>query len=122
MKVYLIIFYQYLKNVKFRLLTAKDINEIELLDEQLMTRNKTDISTKSILTLERHIMSLDGEKDKIKISNTIKNLKIMDTRSLTKYIEEITPGIDLNTVARTQGGESAPTFLKFNRSFFWPEL
>ena len=50
------------------------------------------------------------------------NLKIMDTRSLTKYIEEITPGIDLNTVARTQGGESAPTFLKFNRSFFWPEL
>lgn len=110
------------KNVKFRLLTAKDINEIELLDEQLMTRNKTDISTKSILTLERHIMSLDGEKDKIKISNTIKNLKIMDTRSLTKYIEEITPGIDLNTVARTQGGESAPTFLKFNRSFFWPEL
>ena len=110
------------KKVKFRLLTAREDKEIDLFDEEQMKRNKTDISNKGLIVLERQIMDLDGEKDKVKISNIIKNLKIMDTRSLKKYISDIEPGLNLNTIARTQGGESAPTFLKFNRSFFWPEL
>ena len=110
------------KKIKFRLLTAKDDEEISLQDESLMKRNNTDISNKIILTLERQIVSIDGVTDKMKISNTLKNLKIMDSRSLRKYISEIEPGLNLETVARTQGGESVSCFLRFNRTFFWPEL
>jgi hypothetical protein len=110
------------KKIKFRFLNAKDEKEIDILDEQYMKRNNTDISNRIMLTLERQIVSIDGEKDKMKISNILKNLKIMDSRSLRKYISDIEPGLNLDTVARTQGGESVPTFLKFNRSFFWPEL
>jgi hypothetical protein len=110
------------KKIKFRFLNAKDEKEIDILDEQYMKRNNTEISNRIMLTLERQVVSIDGEKDKIKISSILKNLKIMDSRSLRKYISDIEPGLNLDTIARTQGGESIPTFLKFNRSFFWPEL
>jgi len=110
------------KKIKFRLLTAKDEQEITLQDESMMKRSNSEISNKLILTLERQVVSIDGETDKMKISNILKNLKIMDSRSLRKYIEEIEPGLNLQTVARTQGGESVSCFLRFNRTFFWPEL
>ena len=108
--------------IRFRLLNYKEENEIELMDEQQMKRNNTDISNKSLLMLERQVMSIDGEKDKMKISNTLKRLKIMDTRALKKYISDVEPGIDMRVTGRTQGGESVSSFLKFNKSFFWPEL
>jgi len=110
------------KKIKFRFLTAKEDSEIGLLDETQMKRNNTDISNKLLLTLERQVVSIDGEQDKIKISNILKNLKIMDSRSLRKYISEIEPVLNLATIAGTEGGESVDTFLRFNRTFFWPEL
>tara|TARA_Y100000310_G_C20685615_1_gene818744 strand:- start:2665 stop:3441 length:777 start_codon:yes stop_codon:yes gene_type:complete len=108
--------------VKFKFLTGRDEKIIEDQDNELMKRNNTDISTRLLIKLERQVMSINGETDKIKISNLLKKLKIMDSRSLRKYIEELEPGINMSVNARTRGGESVPTFLTFNRSFFWPEL
>ena len=87
-----------------------------------MERNKNDISTKTTLRLERLIMDIDGERDKIKISNVLKALPIMDIRKLNKYISEIEPGVDFKTIARTQGGESVTTFLRINKNLFWPDI
>ena len=70
------------KNIKFRFLSGKDEEEIDILDSELMERNKTEISTKTTLRLERSIMSIDGEKDKIKISNILKTLPLVDIRNL----------------------------------------
>jgi len=110
------------KKIKFKFLTGRDEKYIEDQDESLMKRNNTDISSRILLKLEKQVMSIEGETDKIKISNILKKLKIMDARSLRKYIEELEPGINMSVNARTRGGESVPTFLTFNRSFFWPEL
>ena len=110
------------KSIKFRLLTSKDEEEIDVLDQQLMERNKNEISNKTTLRLERSIMDIDGEKDKIKISNLLKALPIMDIRKLNKYMTEIEPGINFNTTARTQGGESVNTFLRINKNLFWPDI
>jgi hypothetical protein len=110
------------KNIKFRFLTGKDEEEIDLLDSELMERNKTDISSKTTLRLERSIMSIDGERDKIKISNILKSLPLMDIRGLNKYIVDIEPGINFSVTARTQGGESVNTFLRINKNLFWPDI
>ncbi len=67
-------------------------------------------------------MEIDGIRDKMKISTIIRNLPIIDSRSIRKYIKDNEPGIDLNVVARTPGGGSVNTFLKFSSNFFWPEL
>ena len=55
------------RNIKFRLLTGKDEEEIDVIDDELMERNKNDISSKTTIRLERSIMEVDGEKDKISI-------------------------------------------------------
>tara|TARA_R110000803_G_scaffold191703_1_gene254400 strand:- start:2500 stop:3276 length:777 start_codon:yes stop_codon:yes gene_type:complete len=110
------------KNIKFRLLTGKDEEEIDILDVELMERNKSDISSKTTIRLERSIMEVDGEKDKIRISNTLKALPILDIRKLNKYMTEIEPGIIFKTTARIQGGDSVTTFLRINKNLFWPDI
>ncbi len=110
------------KSVKFRLLTGKDEEEIDETDKQIMERNKNEVSTKTTLRLERSIMEIDGERDKMKISHILKTLPIMDIRKLNKYMGDIEPGVDFKTTARTQGGESVPCFLRINKNLFWPEF
>ncbi len=93
-----------------------------MMDKELKKRYNTDISYKIIFKLERAISEIGGERDKMKISNIIKRLTITDSRSLRNYIDSIEPGLDFNVKALTPGGESVDTFLRFNTSFFWPEL
>jgi hypothetical protein len=109
------------KKIKFRLLTAKDDDEINEIDKKALEKNKG-ISTLQTLRLERSIMEIDGDRDKMKISHTIKMLNLIDVRKLNKYITDIEPGIDFKTVARTQGGESIDCFLRMGRSFWYPEI
>jgi hypothetical protein len=109
------------KKIKFRILTQKDLDEISEIDKKLMEKNNN-ISTENSLRLERSIMEIDGERDKLKISHILKNLKIMDVRKFNKYLIEIEPGLDLNVTARTQGGESVETFLRIGRAFWNPEV
>ncbi|MCF7867045.1 hypothetical protein K9M18_06460 [Candidatus Woesearchaeota archaeon] len=109
------------KKVKFRFLSQKDIDEISEIDKKLMEKNNN-ISTETSLRLERSIMEIDGERDKLKISHILKNLKIMDVRKFNKYVTDIEPGLDLNVTARTQGGESIETFLRIGRAFWNPEV
>jgi hypothetical protein len=110
------------KNIKFRFLTGDDENDITIKDNEILSRNNDGISHKTTLRLERSIMDIDGNTDKMKISNLIKNLTIVDIRKLNKYITDIEPGIDFKTIAMTPGGESIETFLRINKNFFWPEL
>jgi len=109
------------KKIKFRLLTQKDDDEISDIDKKLMEKNGN-ISTSTTIRLERSIMEIDGERDKMRISQTLKGLKIMDVRKFNKYTGEIEPGLDLNVNARTLGGESVSTFLRIGRAFWNPEI
>ena len=110
------------KKIRFKLLNGKDEKEITQRDEHDLEVNPEGISNKIIYRLERQIISIDGISDKIKISNIIKHLTILDSRQLRKYISDIEPGIDFKTNARTPGGASVSCFLRFGTSFFWPEL
>jgi hypothetical protein len=110
------------KKIKFRLLTGRDEDEIDELDESLMSRNKDNVSQKITLRLERQIMEINGERDKMKLSNTIKKLPLKDSRSLRKFITSVEPGMDFNTVATIQGGVEVPTFLRIGTNFLWPEF
>lgn len=109
------------KKIKFKLLTQKDEEEIDEIDKKTSEKNGN-ISTSNSLRLERSIMEIDGERDKLKISHILKNLKILDVRKFNKYVTEIEPGLNLNVEARTQGGESVDTFLRIGRTFWNPEV
>lgn len=108
--------------IKYRLLTSKDEEEISKQNENLMKRDPDKVSNINLLRLEKSIMEIDGERDKIRISNIIKNLPLLDSRSIKSHIEEMEPGIILKTVARIQGGESVDCFLRIGQNFFFPKL
>jgi hypothetical protein len=110
------------KNVTFTIITGKDEEIIEMRDEEFKKRSGDGESNKIMFTLEQQVKSIDGERDKLKISNLLKRMTIIDSRTLRKYIDNMTPGMDFETTARTHGGGSVTTFLRFNTSFFWPEL
>jgi len=110
------------KRVKFRLLTGKDEEEVDVIDNELMERHNNDISTKTTIRLERSIMEVDGEVDKMRISNILRALPIMDIRKLNRYMTEIEPGLDYKTTARIHGGDSVTTFLRINKNLFWPDF
>lgn len=109
--------------IKFKLLTIKDIEEIELIDEKTKQKNNN-ISTLQSLKLERSIMEIDGERDKLKISHILKspNIKILDIRNFNKYVTEIEPGIDTKTTATISGGKSVECFLRFGSNFWFPKI
>jgi hypothetical protein len=110
------------QKIKFKLLTTKDEKIVEQKNNSLQERTNSKENFTPILRLEQSIQSIDGETDKMKLSNTIKRMNIMDIRKLNKYIGDIEPGIDFKTVARTPGGASIDCFLRITSSFFWPEL
>jgi hypothetical protein len=107
---------------KFRFLTGRDEAEIDELDANYIKKTNDGISNKLFFRLEKQVVSINGVTDKIKISNLLKNLSLKDSRLLRKYISEIEPGIDFDTTAGIHGGESVSCFLRFNSSFFFPEL
>ena len=110
------------KNIKFKFLTSKEEQEVEIADNNQMKRSKDKVSQKITLRLEKSVTEIDGERDKIIISNILKKIPLLDSRSLRKYIEDNEPGIDFNTKARIQGGESVSCFLRFTPNFLWPKL
>ena len=110
------------KKIKFKLLSGKDENEIDERDEATMKRTGDGISNKIIYRLEKQVLSIDGIVDKMKISHILQNISILESRRLRKYISDIEPGMDFKVSAGIPGGGSVDTFLRFNTSFFWPEL
>lgn len=108
--------------IKFRFLTGKDEEEIDLQDETLMERNGDEVSQKITLRLERQIMQINDDRDKIKLSTIIKKLSLKDSRALRKYMSDLEPGIDFNTNATIQGGVEVATFLRIGSNFLWPEF
>lgn len=107
--------------VKFRFLTGKDEEEIDLQDTTLMERNGDEVSHKITLRLERQIMQINDDRDKMKLSSVIKKLTLKDSRALRKYMSDLEPGMDFNTDATIQGGVEVATFLRIGPNFLWPE-
>jgi hypothetical protein len=108
--------------VKFKFTTGKDEEIIDTIDEDRQKRYGSEISERVMIKLEQQVTEINGERDKIKISNILKKLPILDARHLRKYISDNEPGMNLNVKASIPGGGSVDTFLRFTRDFFWPEL
>lgn len=109
------------KVVKFRLMTGKD----EAIVRNEYKRNGL-FNTSKKAYLNQLVTEIDGEKDKILISNILQRLPLQDFRDLDRYIAEVTPGLDLNIEVEvpklTPGGgtEIVNTFLRFDVEFWYP--
>lgn len=108
-------------NIKFKLLTCGDLDEIEALVAE-DTANNIPLNRTATYILERIIVEVDGERHQSYINEFVNSIRIFDASSLTKYVESIESGVDLNINITTPRGGSVSTFLPLNVKFFWPNF
>lgn len=109
------------KKVRFKLLTARDEEEISARTEAQKKR-KAEFTDTLTHRLGVQIMEVDGNKNKEWIHNFVTVMPARDSLALRKYISEIEPGIDLKITVQGPGGSPVETFLVIGPDFFWPEF
>jgi len=106
--------------LKFKLLTVGDINEIQdKLKKDADEENP--VNYISTYTLQKQIVEFNGSRDENMLKQFIDNIRIMDSKSLREYINEIESGVELYDIkVSTPGGGTISTFLPLNFRFLWP--
>jgi hypothetical protein len=108
--------------VKFRMLTTKDLSDIEEGEEKKKKMMKFYLDETVTKRLERLIMEIDGDRDKSRIAQFISRMKIGDSVAIRKAYSNNEPGIDMNLEVEAPSGEFFRTSIPISPSFFWPDF
>jgi hypothetical protein len=108
------------KNIKFRLLTVKDEENINKKNEARNKKVKSPISNLLTYRLESQITEVEGVRDMNKISQFIQNMPAFDSLKFREYSDSIEPGIDLEVEVEGPSGEPFQTYITIGPTFFWP--
>ncbi len=105
------------KVIKFKFLSPNDEKELEKINEVYK-----DMLVKPTVTkrLEKMIISVDGEKDPMKISHFISTIPIKDSQSFRKYVTDNTPGLDKGVEITLPSEKKIQTFFNLDTEFFRP--
>lgn len=111
------------KTVLFKLLTVGDEKEIsetaKRKEKMLGIKVGESRSTESLLN---SIISIDNISDRNKLSKFIDNMPILDARFLRKYIADISPTIDMNSMFECPScAKEAQVGIRLGLGFFWPD-
>ena len=108
-------------NIRFKLLTCGDIDDIEKM-VQKDTENNIPVNNTNTYKLEKMIVEVNGETNKMMIRDFVNYMRIGDSKAFNQFVESIDTGIDLDIEVGTPGGGSVKTFLPLNIRFFWPDI
>jgi hypothetical protein len=107
--------------IKFKLLTVGDIEDIEK-QLEIDKENGVPVNNTNTYALERQLIEVNSERNKGIIKDFIQTMRVGDAKGLRNYIDSIESGVDLNIEVGTPGGGSIKTFLPLNFRFFWPDI
>ena len=105
---------------KVEIKLLKEIDE-EKINEELKGLKKINKNLSADVTtrLKHMIVSIEGNSDKNEIKSFVENyLLAQDARSLRKFIQSVSPDVDMNYT--TDSGEEVA--VPINLNFFWPDL
>jgi hypothetical protein len=103
--------------VKIKPLTLRDMIEIDnIVDSYSRERIPPSITTK----LMKHIINIDGNDDKIKISEFCESMPIADSKYIRNFISKNEQRLDLNKQAIAPSGEKVSFSITFGVEFFRP--
>ena len=109
-------------NVRFKLLTGRDEEELNALAEAKKKKIGGDLDTIVTSRLQRSIVSVNGRSDVGAILNYIRNMPARDSSILRKYISEIEPGIEMKSDFTCSAcGEQSEVNVPIGPTFFWPD-
>jgi hypothetical protein len=105
------------KKVKLKILSLGEEGELDTLVEQYPKGMTAPVITKR---LEKHIVELDGNRDKGVIATFINQMPISDSKDLRKYILDCEPKMDLDRKVIAPSGEEVTIGVTFGVEFFRP--
>jgi len=70
--------------------------------------------------LEKMVISVDGEKDPMKISHFISTIPIKDSQGFRKYVTDNTPGLNKEVEVTLPSEKKIYTFFNLDTEFFRP--
>ena len=108
--------------IGFKLLTQKDENQIaETLKDYEKVEKLTGVSYNLTTRFKHQIVSIDDNKDQKEIDNFVDNeFLALDSRAFRKYLDEITPDIELKFDYTRQTGNLHKIDVPLGIDFFWP--
>lgn len=107
------------KSVIFKYMNAYDEQNRQAKIEFM---KKTGMQSNTIVSLlEEVVISVDGVTDKNKISQFVRNMPALDSKSLREYIAENQPGIDMDHKYTCKNcGHVNSITIPITSNFFWP--
>ena len=105
------------KNVKCRLLTIGDTQEISKLEDSYPEGVIVPTVTKR---LEKTIIEIDGINDKAQIAQLIQSLPIADSKYIRSTMRDAEPRLELERVFTAPSGEKVTSRITFGAEFFRP--
>ena len=110
------------RTIGFKLLTQQDENEIEeTMKDYEKVEKLTGVSYSLTTRLKHQIVSIDDNTDQKEIDNFVDNeFLALDTRAFRKYLDEITPDIELRFDYTSQTGNLHKIDVPLGIDFFWP--
>lgn len=111
------------KRVVFKLLTGADERDITVMQERMKKATGVHGPENPVTTrLFFQVLQIGSETDRNKLSQIIKNLPAMDSRKLRKYIDDMSPGVQMEQgVTCPACGELREVTVPFGTEFFWPQ-
>jgi len=107
--------------IKFKLLTVGDIEDIEnMIDND--EKAELLVNNTGTYKLQKQIVEVNGDRNPMSVNQFIDNMRIRDAKELREYIDKIDSGVDLEVEIRTPRGGSIKTFLPLSLKFFWPDV
>jgi len=103
--------------VKFKLLTGVDEKQIE---KEIEQSSKYGYNSEITTRLRYTITEVDGDNTPEKIIAFSQNMLARDSMALRRYINDISPDIDLTSEIKI-GGESVSVSIPLTVEFFWPK-
>ena len=110
-------------NIRIRLLNGQDENEINsIATAAVRNQGQYKITTFLTQTYLRHIMEVNGQKDKIYIKSFVETMPTKDAKFLREFLVKVSPGIDFSyDFTCTECKEKQHRNFQMGNSFLYPE-
>ncbi len=108
------------KEVKFKLLTSGEEENIRNMADSLMKEYNEEFPEYSTLRLKSSVISIDGKTDRTYINKFIDAMPAYDSLTIKKKINEVSPEFDMNYTFTAKDGYKFKAYLIVGADFFFP--
>ena len=105
-------------NCKFRLMTGEDEKKLR----EIQKKQRVNENQYTILKLKELLVEVGENEDKQFIEKFLRQADMGEIMKFNKYINDVTPGLDMSITVESPGGEIINTFLRFSLEFLIPGL